>query len=194
MMVVTYTPHLVKGYLDNQTKKFIPFKFEKMMLGIDKKIFDIVKEGMFLVVNGSGTAAGIGMNDIEMAGKTGTAQNPHGKDHALFIGFAPFDNPKIAVAVVVENVGFGATWAAPIAKKMIEAYLLKDKTINRMNRKNMNRSFDKNIIGASHCELIINFRINLISECLFLILLLFGIGLAAIYSSTVNHPTATGKF
>ena len=58
-----------------------------------------------------------------MCGKTGTVQNPHGKDHAIFIGFAPKDNPKIAVAVVVENAGFGATWAAPIASLMMEQYL-----------------------------------------------------------------------
>ena len=58
-----------------------------------------------------------------MGGKTGTAQNPHGKDHSLFIGFAPKDDPKIVVAVVVENAGFGATWAAPIASLMMEQYL-----------------------------------------------------------------------
>ncbi len=124
---VTYTPHLVRGYLTNDTKKLVPFSFKKIDIGIDSSIFNIVKEGMFLVVNGSGTAASIRSKDIQIAGKTGTAQNPHGKNHALFIGFAPFDNPKIAVAVFIENVGFGATWAAPIAKKMIEAYLLKDK-------------------------------------------------------------------
>ncbi len=145
---VTYTPHIVKGYLDNKTKKFIPFKFDKIDVGIDKKIFDIVKQGMFLVVNGSGTAARIKSNEIAIAGKTGTAQNPHGKDHALFIGFAPFDNPQIAVAVVVENVGFGATYAAPIAKKMIEAYLLKDK--NKENEQNKyEQKLQQNVIGAS---------------------------------------------
>ena len=124
---VTYTPHLVRGYLTNKDRKFVPFTYKKIDLGIRQSIFDIVKQGMFLVVNGSGTAAGIKDKDIQIAGKTGTAQNPHGKDHAWFIGFAPFDNPKIAVAVLVENVGFGATYAAPIAKKMIEAYLEKDK-------------------------------------------------------------------
>ena len=103
---------------------------------------------MFLVVNGHGTAVRIRSNEIKIAGKTGTAQNPHGKDHALFIGFAPFDNPKIAVAVVVENVGFGATYAAPIAKKLIEAYLLKDKT--RENEENeYEQKLKQNIIGAS---------------------------------------------
>jgi penicillin-binding protein 2 len=58
-----------------------------------------------------------------MCGKTGTAQNPHGKDHSIFIAFAPKDNPKIAISVVIENAGFGATWAAPIAALMIEKYL-----------------------------------------------------------------------
>ena len=58
-----------------------------------------------------------------MCGKTGTVENPHGKDHAVFFAFAPRHNPKIAIAVVVENVGFGSTWAAPIASLMVEKYL-----------------------------------------------------------------------
>ncbi len=127
---VTYTPHVVKGYLDNTTRKLVPFSYKEVDTGIRKEIFDIVKQGMFLVVNGSGTATNIREKDLQIAGKTGTAQNPHGKNHALFIGFAPFDNPQIAVAVFVENVGFGATYAAPIAKKMIDAYLEKDKLQN----------------------------------------------------------------
>jgi penicillin-binding protein 2 len=118
-------PHVVKGYLDDNTKQIIPFKFPEIKTGLKKEVFDIVKEGMFLVVNGAGTATQIRMNDIKIAGKTGTAQNPHGKDHALFVCYAPADNPKIAIAVVVENVGFGATYAAPIAKKLIETYLKK---------------------------------------------------------------------
>lgn len=145
---VTYTPHIVKGYLDNKTKEFIPFKFKKIDMGIDKQIFDIVKEGMFLVVNGAGTATHIKMSEIQIAGKTGTAQNPHGKDHALFIAFAPFDDPQIAVAVVVENVGFGATYAAPIAKEMIKAFLIKDKT-KQDEQKKYEQKLHQNIIGAS---------------------------------------------
>jgi penicillin-binding protein 2 len=58
-----------------------------------------------------------------MCGKTGTVENPHGDDHGIFIAFAPKDNPKIALAVVVENSGFGATWAAPVATLMMEKYL-----------------------------------------------------------------------
>ncbi|HEX7356699.1 MAG TPA: penicillin-binding protein 2 [Ignavibacteriaceae bacterium] len=133
----SFQPHIVKGYLDEKTKQLVPYKFPEIKTGIRKDIFDIVKEGMFLVVNGAGTATHIKMPDIQISGKTGTAQNPHGKDHALFVGFAPSDDPKIAVVVVVENVGFGGTHAAPIAKALIETYLKKDsvkkdksKTIN----------------------------------------------------------------
>ena len=60
---------------------------------------------------------------MEVAGKTGTAQNPHGKDHSAFMGFAPFDNPRIAVAVYVENGGFGAVFGVPIGSLVMEKYL-----------------------------------------------------------------------
>ncbi len=141
----SYVPHIVKGYLENGSRKFIPFKFNSINVGIDKRVFNIVKRGMYLVVNGSGTAAASRLSEIKYAGKTGTAQNPHGKDHALFIAFAPFDNPKIAIAVVVENVGFGATYAAPIARDMIKAYLLKDK----IKKENVIPDIKTKIIGAS---------------------------------------------
>ena len=91
-------------------------------LDIDKKHFEVVKDGMHRVMI-YGTGRHYPIEGIETAGKTGTAQNPHGKDHAIFIGFAPVDDPQIAVAVVVENAGFGATWACPIASLMIEQYL-----------------------------------------------------------------------
>lgn len=143
----SYVPHVVKGYIDVQTNKFVPGEFKEIKTGINPKVFDIVKEGMFLVVNGAGTATRIRMKEITIAGKTGTAQNPHGKDHAFFIGFAPFENPQIALAVVVENAGFGATWAAPIAQKMFQAYLLKDKT-NKLDEK-IAPDVSTKIIGAS---------------------------------------------
>jgi penicillin-binding protein 2 len=65
------------------------------------------------------------LDSIRQCGKTGTVQNPHGDDHSLFIAFAPLENPKIALAVIVENSGYGSTWAAPIASLMIEKYLRK---------------------------------------------------------------------
>lgn len=133
----SFQPHIVKGYLDDKTKQIVPYKFPEIKTGIRKEVFDIVKEGMFLVVNGAGTATHIKMPDIQISGKTGTAQNPHGKDHALFVGFAPSDDPKIVVVVVIENVGFGGTYAAPVAKALIEAYLKKD-TIKKDKLKTKN--------------------------------------------------------
>ncbi|NWG27708.1 MAG: penicillin-binding protein 2 [Ignavibacteriaceae bacterium] len=117
------TPHVVRGYIDDKTEDLVPFTYKEINTGVSKYALDIVKEGMFLVVNGHGTATHIRLPDISICGKTGTAQNPHGKDHAWFIGFAPYENPKIAIAVLVENVGFGGTHAAPIAKKVIQAYM-----------------------------------------------------------------------
>lgn len=63
------------------------------------------------------------MPGLEICGKTGTAQNPHGADNSVFMCFAPMDNPKIAVVAYIENGGFGATWAAPIASLLVESYL-----------------------------------------------------------------------
>ncbi len=123
-------PHFLKSFVDTKTNEKYDVKPHYFDIGISKKSFDIVRKAMFLVVNGAGTATNIKLPDIAIAGKTGTAQNPHGKDHAIFIGFAPYDNPKIAVAVIVENAGFGSTAAAPIARDVIKAYLQKEKKDN----------------------------------------------------------------
>jgi penicillin-binding protein 2 len=71
----------------------------------------------------SGGARWYKIDSVACCGKTGTSQNPHGKNHAVFLAFAPKDNPKIAIACVVENSGYGATWAAPIASLVMEKYL-----------------------------------------------------------------------
>jgi len=81
-----------------------------------------VQEGMHRVMT-KGTGRWLQIPDIPSAGKTGTAQNPHGRDHSLFILFAPYEDPEIAIAVAVENAGYGATAAAPIASLMAEKYL-----------------------------------------------------------------------
>ena len=78
-----------------------------------------------------GTGAYVKIPGIDICGKTGTAQNPHGENHSLFIAFAPKDNPKIAIATVVENAGYGATWAAPMCTLMIEKYLNRDTVSQR---------------------------------------------------------------
>lgn len=117
-----YTPHFIK-HIDKSNQ--IPKKFTtKNSVGIDKKYFTPIVNGMERVVNeGGGTARRARLKNIVVCGKTGTAQNPHGEDHSIFIAFAPKDDPKIAIAVYVENAGFGGTWAAPIASLMIEQYL-----------------------------------------------------------------------
>jgi len=121
-----YTPHLVKQI---ENKEEIDQKFRKRHhTTIDSSHYTPVVEGMELAVNGGkGSTARIArIQDITVCGKTGTAENPHGEDHSIFIAFAPKDDPKIALAVYVENEGFGGTWAAPIASLMIEQYLTGD--------------------------------------------------------------------
>jgi penicillin-binding protein 2 len=136
----TFQPHIVKGYLDDDKKQIIPYDFPKIETGIKQEVFDVIKEGMFLVVNGAGTATHIKIPNINISGKTGTAQNPHGKDHALFVCYAPSEDPQIAIAIVVENVGFGGTHAAPIAKAMIETYLKKELPQKEDINKNINQT------------------------------------------------------
>jgi len=89
---------------------------------VNTAYYDIVVEGMADVVT-AGTARASKIDSIDFCGKTGTAQNPQGKNHSIFIAFAPKLNSKIAISVVVENAGYGAEWAAPIASLMIEKYL-----------------------------------------------------------------------
>jgi penicillin-binding protein 2 len=90
----------------------------------------------------AGTARRSKIEGIRMAGKTGTAQNPHGMDHAVFAGFAPIDNPKIAIFVLVENAGGGGAVAAPIASSIIE-YYLKDETKKEELENKLNDSLKK---------------------------------------------------
>jgi penicillin-binding protein 2 len=120
-----YVPHLVRSIGQNQ--EILPQYKVKHNTSVDTSQFAKVIAGMANVTKPGGTAWGTGIPGIEICGKTGTAQNPHGKDHSLFIAFAPKDHPKIAIAVIVENGGFGATWAAPIANLMIEHYMNKGK-------------------------------------------------------------------
>jgi penicillin-binding protein 2 len=116
------TPHLVKGLQSNTSEENPELVLKKRTLPIDKPYFEPVINGMEKVVI-SGTARNAAIPNIEVCGKTGTSQNPHGKDHSVFFAFAPKDNPKIAIAVFVENAGWGSDFAAPIAGLMIEKYL-----------------------------------------------------------------------
>tara|TARA_B100001287_G_C22686454_1_gene534009 strand:+ start:7228 stop:9081 length:1854 start_codon:yes stop_codon:yes gene_type:complete len=116
-----YDPHFAKKIGEKPVRKF-----SKHQTMVESKYFEPVIQGMWKVVNeDTGTGGRAQIEGIEVCGKTGTVQNPHGKDHSVFIAFAPMQNPVIAIAVIVENAGFGGTWAAPIASLMIENYLLK---------------------------------------------------------------------
>ncbi|MEI7589134.1 MAG: penicillin-binding protein 2 [Chitinophagia bacterium] len=120
-----YTPHFVDSVEeedDIDKEVLAKYRTKQAVTKIPKEYFDIIKEGMHGVTV-FGTAAAVKVPGHEFCAKTGTAQNPHGKNHSLFVCFAPKDDPKIAVAVVVENAGFGATWAGPIAGLVMEKYL-----------------------------------------------------------------------
>lgn len=113
------TPHVVKEIEDTVISSEYT---ERHHPTIGEAHFREVAEGMRMAVTG-GTCRLANLTDIEVAGKTGTAQNPHGKDHSAFIGFAPYNDPKIAVCVYVENAGFGATYGVPIGSLVMEKYL-----------------------------------------------------------------------
>jgi penicillin-binding protein 2 len=122
-----YTPHIIKN-ISGEISIDSNFTTKKYC-SIERKYFSSIIDGMNNVVNGiEGTAKNCKIPDYEICGKTGTAQNPHGEDHSIFIAFAPEENPEIAIAVYVENGGWGSTWAAPIASLMIEKYLKKEIT------------------------------------------------------------------
>ncbi len=115
-----YRPHLIKAIGDKPITK--AEYTQRNYVGIDSQYFEPVIDGMQRVVD-NGTAAAARIPGIVMCGKTGTAQNPHGKSNSIFVAFAPRDHPKIAIAVIVENAGYGAAYAAPIASYIVEKYL-----------------------------------------------------------------------
>lgn len=140
------TPHVVKKiYGDTLPSNLL----NKHITSVDPKFFDASIDGMEMAVQG-GTARVAQLPGVRVCAKTGTAQNPHGKDHSVFIAFAPRENPKIAIAVFVENAGFGATWAGPIASLMMEKYLTGDIADNRKYLEE--RMVNANLIPANPKE------------------------------------------
>ena len=117
-----YPPHLIRAFGDSTA---IPEKMTtRCETGIERKHFQVIKAGMRSVFEGShGTARGSKIPGISAGGKTGTAQNPHGENHSIFIAFAPVEDPQIALSIIIENGGYGSTWAAPIASLMMEKYI-----------------------------------------------------------------------
>jgi penicillin-binding protein 2 len=138
-------PHVVKGI---GNAKVIDKKYTvKHSVDIDAKYFGPVIDGMQDAVNSSvGTATESKLKDIIMCGKTGTVQNSHGKNHSVFIGFAPRDNPKIAIAVIVENGGYGGAYAAPIASYIAEKYLTDSLSGRLINGATIKQYMDDNLL------------------------------------------------
>jgi penicillin-binding protein 2 len=119
---IVYTPHLTDYLYDKVHNKRIYFPVKTGTIdGISDPVFEFIRTAMFNVVNG-GTGGRGAVRGIQVAGKTGTAQNPHGDDHAWFIAFAPVENPTIAMAVLIENGGSGGANAAPIAGLCMEKF------------------------------------------------------------------------
>ena len=113
---------------------------------VDTLQFPKVIGGMWKAVNGGpdsgGTAGLAAVPGLDICGKTGTAQNPHGADNSVFICFAPRDNPKIAVAAYVENAGWGGSWACPLASLLIEKYLTGETSRPELEKRMINTSFN----------------------------------------------------
>ena len=143
-----FTPHIVKGI--GKDRSINPRFTSKHTISIDSANFEKIIVGMEGAVNGApgGTGGIARIKDIIVCGKTGTAQNPHGKDHSVFIAFAPRDNPKIAIAVYVENAGFGSTYAAPVASLMIEKYLRDTISNKAMEKRILELNLEDNIVES----------------------------------------------
>lgn len=149
-----YTPHFVKNIAGKGS--LAQYRTKKITM-VDPVHYEPVVEGMRRVVNESGgTGSRARIKDIVVCGKTGTVQNPQGEDHSVFIAFAPMNNPKIAIAVYVENAGWGGSWAAPISKLMIETYLqgkisdpVKEKMIMDANLLNVKKKKSKYAIHSN---------------------------------------------
>jgi penicillin-binding protein 2 len=119
-----HQPHAVLGIVNRNTDRVDTLMTSTRHIALKPTTWAVVREGMRRVVMEPGGTGGMArIPGVQVAGKTGTAQNPHGPDHAWFVGFAPFDHPVIAMCVLVENIGYGGSFAAPIAGKCMERYL-----------------------------------------------------------------------
>jgi len=137
-----YTPHIVRSVGGTVNENYIkPHKTT-----INPEHFEPVVEGMHKVFE-EGTARASRIESIQMCGKTGTAENPHGQDHSIFIAFAPKENPTIATSIIVENGYWGSRWAAPIASLMMESYIndsiSRPELVQRMVDGNLDDEYNK---------------------------------------------------
>lgn len=145
-----YTPHCIKGV---GIEKYLDPKFKQKHYPTvqNQQAYLNVIDGMQKCFD-AGTATASKIPGIVACGKTGTAENPHGKDHAVFLAFAPRENPKIAMVCFIENAGFGGTWSAPIVSLMIEKYLTGKITRPDMEKRMMDADLihGKNLLGKVH--------------------------------------------
>jgi penicillin-binding protein 2 len=139
-----YTPHIVKAVGPERTIN--PRFTTRHNINISSDNFEKIVLGMEAVVNDGGTGSVAALKGIIVCGKTGTAQNPHGDAHSVFVAFAPKDNPKIAIAVYVENAGAGAIYAAPVASLMIEKYLRGEITNKALEQKILDLDLEAKIL------------------------------------------------
>ncbi len=145
-----YTPHFIDSIEDENTgdtSLINRYRIKHKVTQITDSSFEAVQLGMQDVTI-YGTATGARIEGIDICAKTGTAQNPHGKNHSIFVAFAPRQNPKIAIAVVVENAGYGSTWAAPIASLMMEKYI-KDSIAGPKRNADVERISKSDLIPAA---------------------------------------------
>lgn len=148
---VRHQPHAVRSVYSKTMDKRQEISYASETLPINPEIWDPIIQGMYDVVNTpGGTARNARVDSLSVCGKTGTAQNPHGKDHSWFVAFAPRDNPKIAICVMVENAGYGGTVAAPMAQKIFTKFFFP----HRLETKDSSRSNGSNgaarIVQAVH--------------------------------------------
>jgi len=123
---VVYTPHLVKEIVRADGKRDTTTPHHSFDLPFSPETRALLMESLRLVVEGEhGTARSLRNDLYSIGGKTGTAQNPHGLEHALFVGLAPLEAPEIVVCAIVENAGHGSEVAAPVVGKVIRAYMSK---------------------------------------------------------------------
>lgn len=124
---ILHQPHLVNSFYNYYTESIEPIDYKSEKLPVSKEVFEAVISGMSDAVNApGGTSWRARVPNIEVCGKTGTAQNPHGKDHAWFVSFAPRENPEIAIVVFVENAGYGGVVSAPISQKLMMKHFFPD--------------------------------------------------------------------
>jgi penicillin-binding protein 2 len=135
-----YIPHVVK-HIDGRDSLDSRF-YERHYTMVDSVHFETVIDGMWMGVNKEGTSRLAALPGLDVCGKTGTAENPNGKDHSTFLSFAPKDNPKIAISVYIEHGGFGSSIAVPIASLIEEMYLTD--TIKRQDMIRQVKAFTPN--------------------------------------------------